>query len=84
MVDGYNVDEHPGKFLFTLLPGIGRARYCWQYIVVILTFSSGGVDLRAHLSIDHHCISLFSGLIFAVGHDREIIVTAKISNLRFI
>ena len=33
----------PGEFLmFTLvLPGIGRARYCWPHIVVVLTFTSG-------------------------------------------
>ena len=69
----------PGEFLL-VLPGIGRARYCWLCIVVVLIFTSGGVDLRAYLSIDHHCASFFFVcLIFAVGHDREIILTAKFS-----
>jgi len=43
----------------TLLLGIGRAKYCWLYIVIVLTFTSGGVDLRAHLSIGHRCVSFF-------------------------
>ena len=46
--------------MFTLvLPGIGRARYYWLYIVIVLTFTSGGVDLRTHLSIDHRRVSFF-------------------------
>ena len=67
-VDGYNVDEH--LVIFWCLPSttryncIGRARYCWLYIhvhvVVVLTFTSGGVDLHAHLSIDHCHVSFFS------------------------
>ena len=48
----------PGEFLL-VLPGIGRARYCWLCIVVVLIFTSGGVDLCAYLSIDHHCASFF-------------------------
>ena len=48
----------PGGFLvFTLLPDTGRARYCLLYIVVDRTFTSGGVDLHPHLSIDHRCIT---------------------------
>ena len=58
-VDGYDVDECLESF-WCLLPGIGIARYCWLYIVVVLTFTSGGVDLRAHLSIDHRRVSFFS------------------------
>ena len=55
--------------MFTLvLPGIGRARYCWLYIVVVLTFTSGGVDLRTHLSIDHHRVSFF--ILFRVFNFR--------------
>ena len=66
-VDGYNVDEH--LVIFWCLPSttryncIGRARYCWLYIhvhvVVVLTFTLGGVDLHAHLSIDHCHVSFF-------------------------
>ena len=40
--------QTPGEFLvFSLLPGIRRARHGWLYIVTI-----EGVDLRAHLFID--------------------------------
>ena len=46
--------------MFTLvLPGIGRARYCWLYIVIVLTFTSRSVGLCTHLSIDHRRISFF-------------------------
>ena len=38
---------------FRLLPVIGRARYHWLYTVIDRTFTSGDVDLRAHLFIDH-------------------------------
>ena len=50
--------------MFTLLPGVGRARYGWlymyMYIVIDRTFASGGgVDLRTHLFIDHRRASFF-------------------------
>ena len=66
----------PGKF--RLLPGIGRARYRWLYTVSDRTFTSGDVDLRAYLFIDH-CLASFSFLNFMVGLDREIILIAKFS-----
>ena len=51
-VDCYKVDERLEiEFLvFSLLPGIGGegGRYHWLYIVIDLTFTSGGVDLRTH------------------------------------
>ena len=64
--------------MFTLLPSIGRARYRESQVSLAVysldrTFTSGGVDLHAHLFVDHHCVLIF----FAVGLDREIILTAK-------
>ena len=72
-VHGYNA---PGEFpVFSLLPGIGdRSLY-----MVDRTFTSRGVDLRAHLFIDHCCVSFFECLIFAAGLDSQIILTAKFS-----
>ena len=64
--------------MFSLLPGIRRARDRWPYIVVDWTFTLGGVDLHTHLFINH-CRVSFSCLIFAVGLDCEIILTAKFS-----
>ena len=50
----------PGEFLvFSLLPGIRRARYRLMYIVVNRTFTLAGVDLRAHLFMNHHRASCF-------------------------
>ena len=49
-------------------------------VVVDRTFNSGSVDLRTSLITDHHCVILFFAcLIFAVGLNREIILTAKFS-----
>ena len=42
--------------MFSLLPGVGGA---WLYIVVDRTFTSGDVDLCAHLFVDHCRISFF-------------------------
>ena len=71
----------PGEFLvFSLLPGIRRARYCWLYIVIDRTFTSGGVDLRSHFFMGHHhAIFFFARLIFMVGLNRKIILIAKFS-----
>ena len=39
-----------------------------------------GCDLRAHLSIDHRCVSFFFfACLITVGYDHEIISTAKFS-----
>jgi len=64
-----------------MLPDIGRARYHWLNIVVDQTFTSVGVELRAHLFIDHHHVMVFFFVcsIFVVGLDSEIILTAKFS-----
>ena len=49
-------------------------------VVVDRTFNLGSVDLRASLFTDHRRIILFfTCLIFAVGLDREIFLTAKFS-----
>ena len=45
--------------MFSMLPGIGRAKCCWLNIVVDLTFTLVGVDLCAHLFIDNHRVMLF-------------------------
>ena len=50
--------------MFSMLPGIGRARYRWLNIVVDQTFTSVGVELRAHLFIDHHHVMLFFFRVF--------------------
>ena len=48
-------------------------------VVVCRTFTLGSVDLRASLFTDHRCVILFFAcLIFAVGLDREIILTDEI------
>ena len=65
--------------MFTVvLPGIGRARYCWLYIVVVLTLPRG-VWTCAHTYPLIIAVQVFflACLIFAVGHDCEIILTAK-------
>ena len=61
-------------------------RYCWLYIVVDWTFTSrgrggGGGLAHTHLFIDHRHVSFFffTYLIFVVGLNREIILTAKFS-----
>ena len=49
-------------------------------VVVDWTFTPGSVDLRASLFTDHRRVFLFfECLIFAVGLDREIILTATFS-----
>ena len=49
-------------------------------VVIDWTFTSGSVDLRASLFTDRRrVIYFFACLIFAVGLDREIILTAKFS-----
>ena len=52
-------------------------------VVVDRTFTSGGVPCgraRARLFVDHRFISfIFCVFIFAVGVDREIILTANVS-----
>ena len=64
---------------FSQLPGIRRARDLLA-VVVCRTFTSGSVDLRASLFTDHRRVILFFAcLIFAVGLNREIILTAKFS-----
>ena len=63
--------------MFSLLPGIGRARYCWLYIVVDQIFTSGGVDLRAYSSIHSSLLRklFFFFFNFVAGFDRETILT---------
>ena len=66
--------------MFSLLPGIGRSRYRWLYIVVDRTFTSG-VQTCTHtysLIITAQVI-FFACLIFVVSLDREIILTVKFS-----
>jgi len=76
---------HCGRtfLVFSLLPGIRRARYHLMCIVVNRTFTSAGVDLRAHLFMNHHHASFFFFffvyLIFVVGLNRKIILRAKFS-----
>ena len=66
--------------MFTLLPGIGRARYGWLYTVINRTFALGwGWTCTHTYSLIIAAQVFFACLIFAVGHDREIILTAKFS-----
>ena len=52
----------------------------WLAVVIDWTFTSGSVDLRASLFTDHcRVILFFVCLIFAVGLDRKIVLTAKFS-----
>ena len=45
--------------MFNMLPGIGRAKCYWSNIAVDLAFTSVGVDLCAHLFIEHHHVMFF-------------------------
>ena len=52
--------------MFSLLPGIGRARCRWLYIMLWLSgvvvdriFTPGGVDMRARLFVDRRHVNVF-------------------------
>ena len=57
-VDGYNVDECLESLVYMYYQVLKSQ--VLLYIVVDRTFTSGGVDLSAHLFIDHHHVSFFS------------------------
>ena len=70
----------PGVFLaFSLLPGVRRARYrcmavtLWlSGVVVNQTFTSGGVDVRTCLFVNHRHVCLYLRVIFS-----RLVSTAK-------
>ena len=86
-VDGYDVDERLESF-GCLLYSTTRYResqvllavYSHRFDIYLGAGGGGGVDLRAHLSIDHRRVSFcFACLIFAVGLNGKITLTAKFS-----
>ena len=49
-------------------------------LVVDRTFTSGGVDVRAHFIVDHCCVNVFTRVLnFRGCFNHEIILTAKFS-----
>ena len=70
------MDERLESFLCLVYYQVSGEPGCIQ------TFTSGDVDLCAHLFVDHCRIIFFACLIFVVGLDSEIILTAKFSRSR--
>ena len=84
-IDGYNVDERLESSVLSTILSIGRAKYRLMYIVMAQTFTLGGYRLVCtliHGSLLCKFFFFFACLIFAVGLNREIILTAKFPDLQ--